>query len=192
VTGPNQGASLAKQVVESFGYWNWESAQYLDLVFFGWYKEGEDVGFQKSDGCAIFRECCSQVASLSKWHYKGETDVLLVNFEVPVQNSGKPKLGDGYLSFKESMWLPVEAMIQNGTVRSLDGLVNELIREAKNVYNEAEPGGAGVFEISDRIGWHRGRKSLWDVLKRLFLREFGRVYDDLRPFALCDLRPRHV
>jgi hypothetical protein len=82
-------------------------------------------------------------------------------------------------------------MIENKTVRSLDALVQELIGAAKKAYDEA-PGGSGVFEISDRIGWNRGRKSLWDLLKRLFLREVGKVYDDLRPFAVCDLRQRLV
>jgi len=63
------GAALAKQVVASFGYWNIESSKYLDLVFFGWFKEGDEVGFQKKDNGRIFLDCVKQVEDLSKWHY---------------------------------------------------------------------------------------------------------------------------
>lgn len=63
------GAGLAKQVASSFGYWNVESAQYLDLVFFGWWKEGETVGFQSHDGAKIFIDCYREVERMSKWRY---------------------------------------------------------------------------------------------------------------------------
>ena len=83
------GASLAKQVAASFGYWNLESAKYIDLVFFGWWKEGDTVDFQAHDNARIFIECYEEVQRLSKWRYSGETDILLVDFEMPVMPEGK-------------------------------------------------------------------------------------------------------
>jgi len=44
-----------------------------------------------------------------------------------------------------------------------------------------------VFDISDRVGWTRRRRAAWDRLKHLFLRDWSGVYDELRPFAMCDL-----
>lgn len=65
------GASLAKQVVASFGYWNVESAKYFDLVFFGWWKEGEQVGFQGHESARI----SEGVAPRSSAYANGDTVV---------------------------------------------------------------------------------------------------------------------
>jgi hypothetical protein len=180
------GATLARQVVSSFGYWNRQSAQYIDLVFFGWWNEGGGVGFQSQDNARIFVDCCRQVELMSKWRYSGETDTLLVDFEMPVTDAGR--LADGAFSFKSCIYLPVEQMVAEGRVRSLDALVHELVAAATEVY-ESHPLQGTVFEVSDRIGWTRGRRALWDRLKQLLLRDWSRVYDELRPFAVCDLRP---
>jgi len=189
------GASLAKQVVNSFGYWNFQSAEYLDLVFFGWYKEGETVGFQQikktasagtpTNESGIFIDCCREIERMSKWRYSGETDVLLVDFEMPRSQllASKPS---GTLSFKRSIYLPVEKMIAERGTRSLDGLVQELVNAASKVY-EANPQQGTVFDMSDGIGWTRGRKAVWDVLKRKLLKDWATVYDELRPFAVCNL-----
>jgi hypothetical protein len=178
------GASIAKQVVASFGYWNLESAKYLDLVFFGWFKEGDTVGFQGHDNAQIFIECFEEVQRLSKWRYSGETDILLVDFEMPVMADGK--LENGVFSFKNCIYLPAEEMIAEKRIRSLDALVHELVVEARVVY-EKNPLQGTVFEVSDRIAWTRGRRALSDRLKDLFLRDWSKVYDELRPFAVCDL-----
>jgi hypothetical protein len=178
------GASLAEQVVASFGYWNKDTAQYLDLVFFGWYKDSGKVGFQDWNDCQMFRNCVAEVEGMSKWRYSRETDALLVDFEMPLTSEGT--LGPGYFSFANCIPLPVEKMIAEGQVRSLDAFVGELTDAAKRVYVE-HPLQASVFEVSDRIGWTRGRRAVWDQLKHLFLRDWSRVYDELRYFAVCDL-----
>lgn len=177
------GASLAKQVAASFGYWNLESAQYIDLVFFDWWKEGDTVGFQSHDNAKIFIECYEEIQRLSKWHYSGETDILIVDFEMPVMPGGK--LENGAFSFKNCIYLPVEEMIAEKRVRSLDGLVHELVNEAHHVFDEHAFQGS-VFDVSDRIAWTRGRKALWDRLKALLLRDWNKLYDELRPFAICN------
>ena len=179
------GATLAKQVVSSFGYWNDESANYLDLVFFGWWKEGDRVGFQSANNSKIFRDCYKQVGKISKWRYSGETDVLLVDFEMPVNKAGG--LEEGAFSFRNSMYLPVEEMIDDGRTRSLDSLVNELIAAARDIYQQ-QPLEVSAFDVSDRIGWTRGRKAVWERLRKLFWGEdLNHVYHELRPFAVCDL-----
>lgn len=178
------GASLAKQIVASFGHWNTESAKYIDLVFFGWWKEGDTVGFQVHDKGRIFIDCYEEVQRLSKWRYSGETDILLVDFEMPVMAGGK--LEHGVFSFRNCIYLPVEEMIAKNRVRSLDALVHELVNEARHVFDE-HPFQGSVFDVSDRIAWTRGRRALWDRLKTLFLRDWSKVYDELRPFAVCNL-----
>jgi hypothetical protein len=189
------GATLAKQVVHSFGYWNFQSAEYLDLVFFGWFKDGDTVGFQEikktasagapPEEAGIFIDCCREIERMSKWRYSGETDVLLVDFEMPT-NQLRAGMPTGALSFKNCIYLPVEEMIAEKRTRSLDVLVQELVSAAREVY-EANPQQGTVFDMSDRIAWTRGRNAVWDALKRTFLRDWGRVYDELRPFAVCNL-----
>ncbi len=178
------GAMLSKQVVSSFGYWNEETGKHLDLVFFGWWKDGGEVGFQDWENSKIFRECCREIESMSKWRYSGETDVLLVDFEMPVTDTGL--LEEGVFSFKNSIYLPVEKMIAEGRTRSLDALVHELVAASKEVYEQG-PLQSSVFEVSDRIAWTRGRRAVWEQIKRLLLRDWSIVYDELRPFAVCDL-----
>lgn len=77
-------------------------------------------------------------------------------------------------------------MIAEKRVRSLDALIRELITEAEVVF-EQRPLQASVFDVSDRIAWTRGRRALWDRLKELLLRDWSKVYDELRPFAVCNL-----
>jgi len=78
------GASLAKQVVSSFGYWNLDSGKYLDLVFFGWYKDGETIGFQPP----MFLQARDEVQRISRWRHSSETDVLLLTSRCP--SPGRP------------------------------------------------------------------------------------------------------
>lgn len=178
------GASLAKQVAASFGYWNIESAKYLDLVFFGWWKDGDTVGFQTHDNGRIFIDCYKEVQRLSKWRYSGETDILLVDFEMPVVPGSK--LENGVFSFRNCIYLPVEEMIAEKKIRSLDALVHELVAAARDVFDE-HPFQGTVFDVSGRIAWTRGKKVLWDRLKTLLLRDWSKVYDELRPFVVCNL-----
>ena len=186
------GEAIARQVVASFGYWNFASAEYLDLVFFGWYNEGGSVGFQpvrkgpdgRLDG-GFFVDCYRQIERVSKWRYSGETDILLVDFEVLRTPAGELRF-PGRFSFKNSIYLPVEPMIEDKRTRSLDGLVQELMTAAKQVY-DTSPLQQTIFEISDRIGWTRGRRALWEQLKRMLLRDWSQLFDEVRPFAVCDL-----
>ena len=187
--------TLANQVVASYGYWDYASAEYIDLVFFGWYNDAGHVGFQpilKSETSSrsptdtgMFIDCYREIERMSKWRYSGETDILLVDFEVRRSPFGGLET-PGVFSFKNCIYLPVEDMVKNGRVKSLDELVQELVNAAKEVY-DSNPHQATVFEISDRIGWTRGRKALWERLKHLFLRDWSKIYDELRPFAVCDL-----
>jgi hypothetical protein len=184
------GDDMAKQVVNSYGYWNTESSRYLDLVFFGWWKEGDHVGFHHTSGphaSTIFADCCRELSGISKWRYTEKTDVLLVDFEMPVDEAGA--LGQGTFSFKNSIPLLVEDLVAAGKVTTLDAMVRELINEAKHVYDHSTAE-SPIFEVSDRIAWTRGRRSIWDSLKRVFLGDFANVYDELRPFAVCDLSLR--
>jgi hypothetical protein len=182
------GKTLAEQVVASFGYWNLASEKFLDLVFFGWYKEGENVGFQPikgKDEAGIFVDCYREIQRISKWRYSGETDILLADFEM-VRSANGGLNTPGRFSFKNCIYLPVEQMMQEGRTRSLDALVQEIVEAARVVYEE-HPLEAGAFEISDRVGWTRGKRAFWMVVREKFLRDWRKVYDELRPFVVCDL-----
>src|SRR5262249_11018019 len=107
---------------------------------------------------------------------------ILLNY----QWRGLDELGD--LLFDEVICLPIEAMLKDGTIRSLDGLMAELVRHARETWPRSERG--AIWNISDRIGFERGARSLWTVLRKMLLRDTSKIYDDLRPFVVCDLRKR--
>src|SRR5271165_1530918 len=50
--------TLAKQVVSSYAYWNQISAEYLDIVFLGWYNDPGNIGFNDTK---FFIECYEEV-----------------------------------------------------------------------------------------------------------------------------------
>src|SRR5712692_4437911 len=100
------GEQLTQQAVASYGYWNADSSDYLDLVFFGW---GKEEGAPPVYNDEAFRHCKNQVEKISKWRYTGETDLLLLNYVCPlVQGSLSGEGGD--FSFESVIWLPVERM----------------------------------------------------------------------------------
>jgi hypothetical protein len=85
------------------------------------------------------------------------------------------------------MCLPVEVMIADGRIRGIDALMHELITHARETWSDSMQG--RVWDISDRIGMNRGRKALWEFLKKRFLvKDVTKIYDQLEPFAICDLR----
>jgi hypothetical protein len=92
----------------------------------------------------------------------------------------------GTFTFGEAIWLPVEEMVRDKKVPNLDALVHELVAMAKEGYDKS-PMQSNVWQMSDRIAFYRGRRILWERIKRLFLRDWATVYDELRPFAVCDL-----
>jgi hypothetical protein len=99
--------TLAKQVVASYAYWNQISAEYLDIVFFGWYNDGGQVGF---NGNKYFIQCYEEIQKISKWHYSGETDILLLDFEIPVNSDGSVR--PGMFSFERCIPWRVTEIIQ--------------------------------------------------------------------------------
>jgi hypothetical protein len=174
------GASLAKQVVSSYAYWNDDTSKYLDLVFFGWAEECGELSFDHK----AFLHCRDQVQSISKWCHSGESDVLLLDFEAPLRREAG--FMEGRFLFGEAIPLRVEDMIRDKRFASLDSLFHQLVAVAKAEYDRA-PMQGGTWEISDHILYLRGRRSVWEVLKKLVLRDWSRVYNEARDFAVCDL-----
>jgi hypothetical protein len=74
---------------------------------------------------------------------------------------------------------------------SLDGLMQELITVAKKVYAK-NPLQASVFDISDQIGWMRGRRAFWDAVIEYLVPWASKPYNELRYFAVCNLSPPSV
>lgn len=172
-----KGKELAEQVVSSYGYWSKDSGKYIDMVFFGWQKDDDDLEFNVEK----FLHCRDQIESLSKWKYSGQTDLLLVNFVCPLNEEEQ-----GHFDFSESIYLPVEEMIRKENTPNLDKLMHDIVQVAKKGWDDSHD--QGIWEISDRIGWQKGRKAVWEVLKKKIMGEdWAKAYDDLEPFAVRDL-----
>jgi hypothetical protein len=175
-----EGAKLAEQVVKSYGYWNDDAGKYLDVVFPGWGKDGETIVFDRT----AFLHCREQLERNCKWRYSGQSDVLLLNYES--KRGGGATFAPPRPSFESCIWLPVEDMIKKGRIANLDQLMHDLIVQARACWDD--PAQGGVWQISDRIGFYRGLNNLWEKLKNWL--DVSGLYDELRPFAVCDLRQK--
>lgn len=165
----------ARETVAAYGYWDNESAHYLDIVFFGWLF---DAGASHYDPEA-YRECVDEVRQVSKWRPSGDIDFLLLNFDL------ETAAGAGAFNFAEAIPLPIGQMIDEGRVPNIQVFVQELINHARAGHG---PGRASpVWEIHQRLALDRGRRSLWEWVSRTFLKDVGRIYDDMRPYAMCNL-----
>jgi hypothetical protein len=170
------GKSIAEQVVASFAYWNRDSSKYFDIIFPGWQPSEATIHFDLNS-FLTFRE---DLESACKWRYSGETDLLLLNYDYVISELA------GSFRFDEVIYIPVEAMLKDGRIRSLDALMAEIVRHAKETWPRSDR--AAIWQISDRIGIERGNRSLWDFIRKLLLRDASKIYDQLRPFVVCDLR----
>jgi hypothetical protein len=169
------GRTLAEQVVASFGYWNDDSGKYFDMVFPGWGKDNSVLVYDRKAFLSFRRE----VEKISKYRYHSGTDILLINYNY---NLEKQK---GDFSFDETILLPVEKMVRDGRIDNLDEFMDELICDAKEMWQLTDK--SVIWDISDKIGFDRARKALWNLIKKKFLKDLSKIYYELRPFVVCDL-----
>jgi hypothetical protein len=162
---------LAKSIMHNFNYWDFDSGDHIDIIFPGW-TSNSDFSTE------AFVDFKTEIEESSKWQYSGETDILLLNYAY------YPKKQNGELSFEETITLPVEEMLSKEVVRSVEALLQELINAAKKEVD------CTVWEISDRVAVQRGRKMIWEFLKRKFMGSIGKELDSLEPFAVCNLRSK--
>jgi hypothetical protein len=173
------GKKLAEQVVASFDYWDRDTGDSLDVVLAGWSKKDGELAFDAGDFLK-FRKC---IETSSKWKYSGETDLLLLNFEVDTANV------EGWFDYSEAIALPLEEMLRNKQIGSIDGLLAELARSAEQVATKNRyEGTSPVWEISDRAGILRVKKDLWCAIKKLFLKDYAEKLDGLEQFAVKDMQ----
>lgn len=153
--------------MSSIKYWNLSSGDFIDILFPGRTVDGFDT--------LLFYKYQEEIESISTWQYKGESEILLVNYDFNLSSF------KGDFSFDEVLSLPVEEMIKKGITPSIDALINEIVLVCKKIE------GAGVWEISDRFAIQRVRKSIWTYMKDKFTGGLSKVYDELRPFSVCNL-----
>ena len=168
---------IRDEIASSFDYWNKDSGEYFDMFFPGWYFLDRKLQFNQDR----FQEHRSEIEGLSKWRYSGETDILIVNFDYDIETH------QAHFDFTEGIVLLVEEMIrkqQTGSLATLLALINNQAHKHSD-----RDGDNAVWKISDSMGLLRGRQSFWDALKKFVLRDFSQVYDNVRPFGVCDLRP---
>ena len=94
----------------------------LILCFPGWLPPTNTIRFHLQSFLA-FR---GELESACKWRYGGETDFLLLNYDYIVSERR------GEFRFDEVIYVPVETMLKDGRVRSLDALMSEIVKHAKD------------------------------------------------------------
>jgi len=173
------GKKLAEQVVASFDYWDKDTGDSLDVVLAGWSKKDGELAFDVSDFLK-FRKC---IETSSRWKYSGETDLLLLNFEVDTEAV------EGWFDYSEAIVLPLEEMLRAKQIGSIDGLLAELARSSEQVARTSRNEGTSpVWELSDRAGILRVKKDLWFAVKKFFLKDYAEKLDGLEQFAVKDMQ----
>jgi hypothetical protein len=149
------GDKLAQQAVSSFYYWNDDSGDSIDFIYAGWSENQGELNFDRKDFLAFraaFEDMC-------EWKYSGETDLLILNFVL------EPSDSSGYFAFDEVIELPIEAMLREKLIGSLDHLAAQIIVSAKEYSaRERHENQSPVWVISDKLAMRRGKKDLWDSL----------------------------
>jgi hypothetical protein len=177
------GQELGESVAASYGYWNQQTGQYFDIVFFGWMTDGPDESAPHHGmyfDVAAFSDVQAEVETLTKWRYSGETDFLLLDWEHDLDN----RRGD--FAFDRTVPLQIEELIRQNKVGSLDSFVQDLVNKARDVW---PPGAESpTWDIGSRMALSAGRRTLWEWVSKAFLRDLGRIYDGMKPFAICDIR----
>jgi hypothetical protein len=170
------GKDIAEQIKASHNYWDLDSGDDIDLILAGWDKKKSDLVFIPE----WFLSYRDFVESESTWTYSGESDLLLLNFDFNLENE------TGCFAYDEVIFLPIEQMVRKDIVSSIDFLMSQLVKVAKSTRARSEK--SVVWEISDKLGWIRGQKKFWEAIRKMFLREFAEVYNDLRSFVVTDMR----
>lgn len=167
---------IREEIISGFEFWSDDSGEHFDMFFPGWILNEAEPRFDQRR----FIEQKNEIEFLSKWRYSGETDLLLLNFHYD------PQTARGKLSFDEVIVLPVEEMIREKRIGSFAALLR-LMQDAAKTIPEEDGQSSPVWKMSDKMGIARGKQSLWDALKKLFLNDFAPVYDNARPYAVVNL-----
>ena len=168
------GAKLAEQAVASFEYWDKDSDDSMDIVMSGWSRSGDEfIKFRKL------------IENNSTWKYSGETDILLLNFEFTFSTSEVY----GCFNYDEVIVLPVEAMLRDKQIGSIDGFVAELIAASCHVSQSARYSGESpIWELSDHAGMLKTKKATWGAIKKLILKDYAEKFSAVEHFAVRDLQ----
>jgi hypothetical protein len=172
------GKALADQAIASFGYWHKDSAETFDIVFVGWSCTENETHFHLDE----FLKFKQAVESTSTWDFSGETDLLLLNFEVDL-NTSRAKF-----DYTEAIVLRIEAMLRDKQAGSLDGLLAELISASRSVSPATgAEGDSPIWQISDQIGYLRAKRGIWQVIKKIVLRDSADTVSAIENFAVQDI-----
>jgi hypothetical protein len=171
------GDKLAQQAVSSFYYWNDDSGDAIDFIYAGWSEVDGKLSFDRKDFLA-FR---SAFEGMCEWKFSGETDLLLLNFVL------EPASKSGYFAFKEVIELPIEAMLREKLIGSLDNLVAQIIVSAKHYSaSERHDSQSPIWVMSDKLAIRRGKQDLWDSLLRLVFRDYADKLKGIGHLAVHD------
>ncbi len=167
----------------SYGYWNRHSGRYFDIVFFGWLTDGPNHEYPHHGmyfDVDAFCNVQAEVETTTKWRYSGGTDFLLLDWEHDLET----RTGD--FAFDRRVPLQIEELMREGKVGSLDAFVQDLVNKAKDAW---PPGASSpTWDIGNRMALSAGRRTLWEWVSKTLLRDVGRIYDGMKPFAICDIR----
>lgn len=159
-----EGGSLAQEAISSFHYWHDDSGETIDFIYAGWREKDNSLEFDRKDFIS-FRDAFQ---GMCVWKYSGETDLLLLNFVL------EPASKSGYFAFEEVIELPIESMLRDKLIGSLDHLVAQIIVSAREyTARERHENSSPVWVISDKLAVRRGKKDLWDSLLKLVFQDYA-------------------
>lgn len=174
------GGALAEQMEASFNYWNADSGDTSTSSG----PVGTWTGTLRTSQPTHSLDIATPWKP-SRAGYSGQAELLLLSYDYwPSRDSGRysPHGDEGLVDWSEVVVLPIEDMIRDGRIVSLDRLVHDLVSHARELQDAAL-----IWELSNRCAREVGTQTIWTWLKDKSGLA-GRVYEGVRPYVMGDLR----
>lgn len=168
------GGALAEQMQASFDYWHKDSGDAVDVVWPGWLAGWEEPHFEIE---AFFRYR-HQVESKTQWQYGGHAELVILTFDF------WPNEQQGSIDWTRAVSLPVEKLIADGRISSLDSFMHALVAHSRELSSSSP-----TWELSARFAQDQAARTFWEWLTQRF-GFAGQVVDDVLPYRQVDLSQR--
>jgi len=172
------GKGIADQLVASFNYWHLASGELLDIIYAGWTQSGDKLSYDIYD----FHAFVQTLQSGSTWKFGGEVEILILSFVINTERRS------GYFDFDEVLIIPIEKMIKQKLIDSVDGFVQQILNYAQLVAEaEDKSVGSAVSQISDMFGWMTGKEAAGNALLSFLPADVKDAYKKANPLAVRKL-----
>lgn len=169
IFGQRNSETVEKFILPRLNYWHYRSEDYIDFFCIGFYPgEFYPVGTDGFDARA-FNYTVREFEEKSKWLYKGETSILLLNARF------NPEKQKAELDFSTVIEFGLERAIEKKVFESIPLFFERVINYAKQYYDSDDP----ISDWSDSTGASLALCNLLLYVLSLFPGKMGEAIEKL-------------